>query len=77
MPVMDGVAATRAIRALGGPEARTPIVGLTANTQRHELQTYAEAGMNDCLAKPVSPADLMACLSRWTTPAAADVVRAA
>lgn len=67
MPVMDGVAATRAIRALTGPRGRTPIVALTANTLGAERRAYLEAGMDDCLAKPVSPADLMACVRRWAS----------
>ncbi|HEV2082103.1 MAG TPA: response regulator [Brevundimonas sp.] len=65
MPVMDGVAATRAIRALPGPAAEVPIVALTANTLAADRRAYAEAGMVDCLAKPASAADLMAAVRRW------------
>ncbi len=66
MPVMDGLTATRAIRALPSERARsTPIIAMTANVLPEQIRTCAEAGMNDHLGKPVSPADLLAALSRW------------
>jgi len=51
MPVMDGIAATRAIRALGD---QTPIVGLTANAFETDRDACLAAGMDDHLAKPVT-----------------------
>jgi CheY-like chemotaxis protein len=54
MPVMDGVAATRAIRALGDYRAGCPIVAVTANTLAAQLDSYAAAGMNDWIEKPVN-----------------------
>ena len=51
MPVMDGVAATMAIRARGD---QTPIVGLTANAFETDRDACLAAGMNDHLAKPVT-----------------------
>ena len=60
MPNMDGVDATRAIRALGGPAARTPIIGLTANVMVHQRAQYLAAGMNGVVAKPISPSALIA-----------------
>jgi len=60
MPHMDGVAATRAIRGLPGPVARTPIIGLTANVMVHQRAQYLAAGMNGVVAKPISPAALLA-----------------
>lgn len=65
MPVMDGLAATRAIRALPGRAARTPIVALTANVQDEHVRRCLEAGMDDHLAKPVELRALAAALSRW------------
>jgi CheY-like chemotaxis protein/nitrogen-specific signal transduction histidine kinase len=65
MPVMDGVEATRAIRALPGRAGAVPIVALTANTLAAERETYTRAGMNACLAKPVDLAALAACLETW------------
>jgi CheY-like chemotaxis protein len=64
MPVMDGVEATRAIRAMGGAAAATPIVATTANAMAHQLEAYRAAGMNGSLAKPLSPAALLTELAR-------------
>jgi CheY-like chemotaxis protein len=64
MPRMDGMEATRHIRALGGPVAETPIIALTANVLAHQRDTYLAAGMNGVVAKPISPADLMAEIGR-------------
>jgi CheY-like chemotaxis protein len=64
MPRMDGVEATRRIRALGGPTAAVPIIGLTANALSHQLLSYAEAGMNGVASKPISPSALLAEIAR-------------
>ena len=53
MPRMDGVAATRAIRALPGAVGRTPIIALTANADPEDVRSYIEAGMNDVVEKPI------------------------
>lgn len=53
MPVMDGVEATRRIRALEHPAATIPIVGLTANVMAAEQARYLGAGMTECLMKPI------------------------
>lgn len=53
MPRMDGVAATRAIRGLGGEAARTPIIALTANADPEDVRGYLDAGMNDVVEKPI------------------------
>ena len=55
MPVMDGYAATRAIRSSEHPEAKTiPIVAMTANAFAEDVNNSFNAGMNAHLAKPVS-----------------------
>ena len=59
MPVMDGLEATRALRAHDGPISKIPIVGLTANAMSHQQRAYLEAGMSGVVAKPISPAALM------------------
>lgn len=59
MPVMDGVAATHAIRALEGFRAGVPVIAVTANTLRSQLEDYAAAGMNDWIEKPVNAATLI------------------
>ena len=50
---MDGLEATRAIRALGGEWSRIPIVALTANAFPEDVRMCREAGMNDFVAKPI------------------------
>jgi signal transduction histidine kinase/CheY-like chemotaxis protein len=54
MPVMDGVAATRAIRAHEREHglAQTPIVALSANAMAHQIEDYRAAGINDVVSKP-------------------------
>ncbi|WP_421933123.1 ATP-binding protein [Phenylobacterium sp.] len=64
MPNMDGVEATRAIRALAGPVARTPIIGLTANVMTHQQGAYRAAGMNGVVAKPISVPALLGEIAR-------------
>jgi CheY-like chemotaxis protein len=64
MPLMSGVAATAAIRALPQPNREVWIVALTANAFADDVRGYLDAGMNDFVAKPVRPEDLEACLGR-------------
>ena len=65
MPVMDGLDATRAIRTLDRPDARTiPIIALTANAFEEDVQHCLEAGMNVHLSKPVDIEDLVRTLGR-------------
>jgi signal transduction histidine kinase/BarA-like signal transduction histidine kinase len=64
MPEMDGVEATRRIRALDLRHAQPRIVGLTANAAREDRDAYLAAGMDDCLAKPIVTAELRAELER-------------
>ncbi|WP_136611872.1 hybrid sensor histidine kinase/response regulator [Sinomonas albida] len=66
MPVMDGFAATRAIRALSGDGATVPIIAMTAGASDEDRERCLAAGMDDYLSKPVDPAALEAALIRWT-----------
>lgn len=67
MPTMDGLAATRALRARG---SRTPVVALTASAGERDRQRCLEAGMDDVLTKPIEPEQLWQALLRWVpTPA--------
>ncbi|MBO9558434.1 MAG: response regulator [Caulobacter sp.] len=59
MPGMDGVEATRRIRALGGEASSTPIIAMTANALAHQQASYLAAGMNGAVAKPLSPTALI------------------
>jgi len=65
MPVMDGFQATRAIRQQQTGSSRVPIIALTANAMPGERERCLEAGMDDYLAKPVRPEDLIAKLELW------------
>lgn len=63
MPVMDGLDATRAIRALGGDAGRVPIIALTANVQPEQVVRCREAGMDDHVGKPIQVAELLRVIS--------------
>lgn len=58
MPVMDGYEATKAIRMMPHPVGSTPIVALTANATKIDVEKCLVAGMNDYLSKPFTPEDL-------------------
>jgi two-component system sensor histidine kinase/response regulator len=65
MPELDGFAATRAIRELGGFYETLPIIALTANVLPADREACLQAGMNDFLGKPVKLDVLRAALQRW------------
>ena len=64
MPEMDGLAATRAIRAAeevtGRP--RTPIIAVSANAMAHQVEEYLAAGMDGHVAKPIELVKLHAAI---------------
>ncbi len=68
MPGLDGLAATRTLRAKG---VTTPIVALTADAFEDDRRACLAAGMDDFLVKPLTPDTLRAALLRWTAPAQA------
>ena len=66
MPVMDGLQATEAIRALNRPDAKTvPIIAITANAFDEDVQRSLQAGMNAHLSKPVDPEKLYQTLEEF------------
>ena len=69
MPVMDGYAATRALRQQPGLQD-LPVIAMTANTMVGDREKALEAGMNDHIAKPIKVNDMFATLARWVRPAA-------
>jgi signal transduction histidine kinase/CheY-like chemotaxis protein len=64
MPEVDGLAATRAVRALGGHRAQVPVIAVTASVLPEDVAACLAAGMSECLAKPLDPAALRATLRR-------------
>lgn len=65
MPEMDGIKATQCIRQLADPaKASVPIIALTANVHRDDIQKYKAAGMNDYLAKPFDESGLLLVILR-------------
>ena len=64
MPVMDGVEATRRIRALPRPKGATPIVATTANVMPEQIASYRASGIDGVVAKPISPAALISEVAR-------------
>jgi signal transduction histidine kinase/DNA-binding NarL/FixJ family response regulator len=64
MPEMDGIEATKAIRALPRPKSAIWIVAATAGAMQSDIDRCLEAGMNDYIAKPIVPDDLARALAR-------------
>jgi CheY-like chemotaxis protein len=65
MPVMDGLEASRRIRALAGQAARTPIVALTADLDSLLADRAREAGISAIAAKPIDPNQLRQLAETW------------
>jgi len=64
MPEMDGLSATRAIRA-DASLPRLPIIAMTANAMEADRQACLDAGMDDFISKPFRPAELLRLLRLW------------
>jgi len=67
MPGMDGLAATRGIRALAGARGQVPVLALTAQAFNEQIDECRKAGMDGHLAKPFTQASLLAALERTVT----------
>ena len=64
MPVMDGLQATREIRKIPSLSS-IPIIAMTANAMQKDQDICLEAGMNDFVAKPIDPEQLLQTIKRW------------
>ncbi len=67
MPKMDGIEATRLIRALEKSPQRTPIIAVTAHALANEKQALLKAGMDDYITKPIHEMQLKQLIETWTT----------
>jgi len=67
MPVLDGYETTQAIRSRerAGIDPQIPVIAMTANAMQGDREKCLKAGMDDYLAKPISPHDLADALRRW------------
>lgn len=67
MPVMDGLAATRALRSRGSGALKpdVPVIAMTAHALESDREACAKAGMNGYITKPIRPAELLRLLERW------------
>jgi signal transduction histidine kinase/CheY-like chemotaxis protein/HPt (histidine-containing phosphotransfer) domain-containing protein len=70
MPGMDGITATKMIRALHHPAGRTFIAAMTANVLPQQVRSFMEAGFNDHIGKPIRRDLLLRKLDEWLPPAA-------
>ena len=80
MPVMDGIEATRRIRAFAHPARTTPVIAMSANVLPDQIAEFLASGMDGHVGKPFRREDLLAEVARWTTskePAARQVLRPA
>ena len=59
MPVMNGFEAAKAIRNLGNEKSNTPIIAMTANVLKEEVDLCYQAGMNGFIGKPFDTNELM------------------
>ena len=66
MPVMDGVEATKAVRALEGEYYQNlPIIALTANATTEARENFRNNGLNDFVAKPIKVKEIYKCIRKW------------
>jgi signal transduction histidine kinase/DNA-binding response OmpR family regulator len=77
MPRMDGLTATRTLRAREHGPVRSYVVALTANAIAGDREACLEAGMDDYLAKPVRQADMERAIERWRARLLADAAPSA
>ncbi len=76
MPGLDGRDATRVLRAVPGPNQRTPVIAVTASATPKDWEACAAAGMDAHVAKPIDPIELFAALSQVLSEPPADAAEA-
>lgn len=69
MPTMDGLEATRQIRALGGRFNKLPVIAMTAHALASDADLSLKAGMNAHITKPIQTTVMFETLAQWVTPA--------
>ncbi len=77
MPGMDGVEVTRQIRLQQGPSQKARVVAVTAHALPTDLARFRDAGIDDCMTKPITRVSLMAAMtgqSPWAMPLAGDQI---
>jgi len=72
MPILDGLAAARAIRSMNNGKEETPIIALTAFARPEDEARCLDAGMNGFITKPLDPIALIDTVDLWTTRPASD-----
>jgi CheY-like chemotaxis protein len=65
MPGMDGLEATRRIRALPLGQSMVPVIAITANAMHNDDRRCFDAGMNDYISKPIDRARLLGKVTQW------------
>ena len=65
MPVMDGYAATRAIRGMDRPDAQLPIIAMTANLFDEDVAACLAAGMDAHIPKPLEAGQMIRTIAEW------------
>jgi len=73
MPELDGIAATKQIRSLGGALGQIPIIAMTANAMQGDREKYLDSGMTDYVAKPIDQRELLGAISRCADIAMPDI----
>jgi PAS domain S-box-containing protein len=68
MPELDGIGASREIKALYGEAPAPPIIALTAHAFAEDRVRYLELGLDDYLAKPFERDDMLGLVAKWTGP---------
>ncbi|ODT88506.1 MAG: hypothetical protein ABS78_07810 [Phenylobacterium sp. SCN 70-31] len=71
MPGMTGIEVIERLRALPGPEGKTPVIALTADIYSRRPAEYVALGFNDFVSKPILVAGLMASIRRCVSPTSA------